>query len=189
MSRFVATALPLSGLTLLERQVVGDQRGFLSRMFCAEELAASGWLKPIAQINHTYTRDKGTVRGLHFQREPFCEAKLVSVVRGEIWDVAVDLRNSSPTYLCWHAERLSAKNSRAMLIPEGFAHGFQSITDDVDMIYCHSTAYDPTSEDGLNPSDSRLAITWPLSISEISQRDQDLPHADDDFVGFIHNEM
>jgi dTDP-4-dehydrorhamnose 3,5-epimerase len=189
MSRFVTTALPLAGLALVERKPIGDQRGFLSRIFCAEDLAACGWLKPVAQINHTYTRGKGTVRGLHFQREPYCEAKLVSVLRGEILDVAIDLRADSPTFLHWHGEVLSAENHRAMLIPEGFAHGFQALSDDVEMLYCHSIAYHPRSEGGLNPSDSRLAIEWPLAISEMSPRDRELPFVDDNFSGLRPNEM
>ena len=141
MSRFVSMELPLQDLKLLERQRIGDERGYLSRLFCAQELADSGWQKPIAQITHTYTREKGTVRGLHFQHAPHAEMKLVSVIRGEIWDVAVDLRAGSSTYLQWHAEILSIDNNRALLIPEGFAHGFQAVTDDVEVLYCHSAAY------------------------------------------------
>jgi dTDP-4-dehydrorhamnose 3,5-epimerase len=162
---------------------MGDDRGFLSRIFCAQELAPSGWDKPIAQINHTYTCTKGTVRGLHFQHQPYCEMKLVSVIRGEIWDVAVDLRKGSATFLQWHAEVLSAENGRAILIPEGFAHGFQSLTDDVELLYCHSVAYNPLAECGLHPSDTRLAIKWPLTISEISERDQNHSLIDRDFSG------
>lgn len=171
MSRFIVTDLPLTGLKRVERQRIGDSRGFLSRLFCAEELAAAGWSKPIAQINHTYTSKRGTVRGMHFQRPPQAEMKLVSCIRGEVWDVAVDVRTDSPTYLHWHAERLSADNSRALLIPEGFAHGFQALTDDVELLYCHSSAYSASAEAGLNPQDERLAIVWPLPIAELSARD------------------
>lgn len=171
MSRFTVSNLPLAGLKLVERQRIGDSRGFLSRLFCAEELAAAGWAKPIAQINHTYTAMRGTVRGMHFQRPPHTEMKLVSCIRGEIWDVAVDVRAGSPTFLHWHAERLSADSGRALLIPEGFAHGFQTLTDDAELLYCHSAAYNAGAEAGLNPLDERLAITWPLPISELSARD------------------
>jgi dTDP-4-dehydrorhamnose 3,5-epimerase len=189
MTRFLSTTLPLAGLMLIERQQVGDDRGFLSRIFCAEELGASGWEKPISQINHTYTRAKGTVRGLHFQRQPCCEIKLVSIVRGVVWDVAVDLRKDSATYLQWHAESLSAENGRAMLIPEGFAHGFQSLTDDVELLYCHSAQYNPDVEDGLHPKDPRLAINWPLVVSDISDRDENHHFIDKNFVGIDLNEM
>lgn len=171
MSRLTLSALPLTGLTLIERQRVGDERGFLSRLFCAEELLVAGWTKPIAQINHTYTARRGTVRGMHFQRAPHAEMKLVSCLRGEVWDVAVDVRGGSSTFLQWHAQRLSADNGRALLIPEGFAHGFQCLTDDVELLYCHAAAYNAGAEAGLHPGDARLAINWPLAIAELSTRD------------------
>jgi dTDP-4-dehydrorhamnose 3,5-epimerase len=171
MSRFDFTATPLSGLRVVNRRRLGDSRGFLSRLFCAEELAAAGFDMPIAQINHTHTARKGTVRGLHFQRPPHAEVKLVSCLRGEVWDVAVDVREGSATYLRWHAEVLSADNWRAMLIPAGFAHGFQTLTDDVALLYCHSAAHVPEAEGALNPQDDGLAIAWPLVITELSARD------------------
>jgi len=175
MSRFTVHDLALNGLKRVERQRLGDQRGFLARLFCAEELAAAGFAKSIAQVNHTYTALRGTVRGLHFQRPPHAEMKLVSCIRGEVWDVAVDVRAGSPTFLHWHAECLSAENRRALLIPEGFAHGFQTLTDDVELLYCHSAAYNAGAENGLNPQDPRLAITWPLPISDFSARDKAHP--------------
>jgi dTDP-4-dehydrorhamnose 3,5-epimerase len=104
-------------------------------------------------------------------------------VRGEVWDVAVDLRAGSPTFLRWHAERLSAENGCALLIPEGFAHGFQALTDDVELIYCHSVAYSPQAEGGHNPRDVRLGVDWPLEITEISARDAAHPLLDSQFEG------
>jgi dTDP-4-dehydrorhamnose 3,5-epimerase len=175
MSRFTATDLPLAGLKRVERQCIGDSRGFLSRLFCAEELAAAGWCKPIAQINHTFTAKCGTVRGMHYQRPPHAEMKLVSCIQGEVWDVAVDLRAGSPTFLHWHAEILSADNHRALLIPEGFAHGFQTLGDNAMLLYCHSAAHSPDAEAALNAQDPRLAITWPCPITEISSRDASHP--------------
>jgi dTDP-4-dehydrorhamnose 3,5-epimerase len=183
MTRFAITDLPLAGLKLVERRPLGDARGFLARLFCAAELAAAGWTQPVAQINHTLTASRGTVRGLHFQRPPHAEMKLVSCIRGEVWDVAVDLRPDSPSYLRWHAERLSADNHRALLIPEGFAHGFQALTDGVELLYCHSTPYAPEAEDGLNALDPRLAIAWPIPGAERSARDGGLPVIDESFVG------
>lgn len=183
MNRFSVSELPLRGLNLIERQRLGDSRGFLSRIFCAEELATVGWCKPIAQINHTYTASRGTVRGMHFQRPPHPEMKLVSCIHGEVWDVAVDVRADSPTFLHWQAERLSADNGQALLIPEGFAHGFQTLTDDVELLYCHSAVYNSNAEAGLNPQDARLAITWPLPISELSTRDADHPPIESEFEG------
>lgn len=175
--------LPLEGLKRIARQVLTDERGSFARIFCAAELAQSGWRKAVAQINHSFTKSRGTVRGLHFQREPSREMKLVSVLRGEIWDVAVDLRPNSDTYLCWHAEHLSAQNSLAMMIPEGFAHGFQSLCDDVELVYCHSVPYEPKAEDGINPLDETLAIDWPIAITSMSLRDRNLPHIDGRFLG------
>lgn len=183
MSRFTVTGLPLNGLKLVERQRLGDSRGFLSRLFCSDELTAAGWTKPIAQINHTYTATLGTVRGMHFQRSPHAEMKLVNCIRGEVWDVAVDVRAASPTFMRWHAERLSSDNCRALLIPEGFAHGFQALTDDVELLYCHSVAYIPGAEAGLNPMDTRLAIAWPLQVTELSRRDASHPLIETGFEG------
>ncbi|MCG9064515.1 dTDP-4-dehydrorhamnose 3,5-epimerase family protein [Laribacter hongkongensis] len=171
MSRFTITDLPLVGLKRVQRQRLGDNRGFLARLFCAKELATAGWSKPIVQINHTYTAKQGAVRGMHFQYPPHAEMKLVSCIQGEVWDVAVDLRLGSPTYLHWHAERLSTENGCALLIPEGFAHGFQALTDNVELLYCHSEAYTAEVEGGLHPGDPRLGIAWPLAIAELSARD------------------
>ena len=171
MNRFVITETPLAGLKRIERLPLGDARGFLARLFCAEELSAAGWHGPIAQINHTLTETPGTVRGLHYQLPPHAEMKLVSCLRGAVWDVAVDLRAGSPTYLAWHAELLSADNHRALLIPEGFAHGFQTQTPNAEMLYCHSSFYAPAFEAGLNPLDPRLAVTWPLLVQGLSPRD------------------
>lgn len=178
MSRFSITDLPLDGLKLVERKSIGDTRGFITRIFSREEMAESGWVNPIAQINHSYTANLGTVRGMHFQRQPFPEMKLVSCIRGEVWDVAVDVRKDSPTFLQWHAERLSAENGRALLIPIGFAHGFQALSDDVELIYCHSECYRPEVEAGINPRDGRLSITWPREITNLSTRDADRPMID-----------
>jgi dTDP-4-dehydrorhamnose 3,5-epimerase len=183
VSRFSVTDLPLAGLKRVQRLRLSDPRGFFARLFCAEELATAGWLKPIAQINHTCTAKQGTVRGMHFQYSPHAEMKLVSCIRGEVWDVAIDVRAGSPTFLQWHAERLSAENAYALLLPEGFAHGFQALTDDVELLYCHSQAYAAQAEGGLNPTDSRLAIPWPLTIAELSARDAAHPLITANFKG------
>jgi dTDP-4-dehydrorhamnose 3,5-epimerase len=183
MGRFEVTEAPLPGLRVVQRQRLGDSRGFLSRLFCAEELAAAGFDLPIAQINHTYTARKGTVRGMHFQRPPHAEIKLVSCLRGEVWDVAVDVREGSATYLHWHAEVLSADNGHALLIPAGFVHGFQALSDDVELLYCHSAAHAPQAEAGLHPQDERLAIAWPLAITELSARDAGHARITESFKG------
>ena len=175
----------LAGLKVVERQQSCDNRGSLSRLFCTNELKDAGWLKIVAQVNHVITLRKGTVRGLHFQHPPHAEIKLVSCLRGAVWDVAVDLRVGSPTIFKWHAEILSEVNCRAMLIPEGFAHGYQAMSDDCELIYLHSEEYAPDAEAGLNARDPTLSIQWPLSIVEISARDQQHPLLGQCFEGVV----
>ena len=177
------TAIP--GLEVIERQRVCDQRGSLTRLFCARELAAAGWQKLVAQVNQTLTLRKGTLRGLHFQHPPHAEMKLVSCLRGSVWDVAGDLRAGSPTIVQWHAEVLSGANGRALLIPEGFAHGFQAISDDCELLYLHSVEYAPSAEAGLNAKDPKLSIQWPLPVAEISARDEQHPMLDQFFRGLV----
>jgi dTDP-4-dehydrorhamnose 3,5-epimerase len=175
MNRFEVQSLPLTGLKRLTRQRLSDKRGSLTRIFCAEELAIVGWEKAIAQINHSSTARQGTIRGLHYQVGPHAEMKLVSCLRGEVWDVAVDLRADSPTFLHWHAEYLNADNGYSLLIPKGFAHGFQSLTADAELIYCHSAAFAAPSERGIHPLDTALEIAWPLPVAELSPRDASHP--------------
>lgn len=175
MGRFRVEDTGLAGLKCIERMRSGDERGFFSRIFCAEELSAAGWQWPVSQINHSYTAKCGTVRGMHFQQEPHAEAKLVYCLRGEVFDVAIDVRAGSPTFLKWHAERLSLENGRALLIPKGFAHGFQALTDNVELLYLHSAPYQPASESGLSPADAMLGIVWPLPLSGLSARDAAWP--------------
>jgi dTDP-4-dehydrorhamnose 3,5-epimerase len=183
MKLFLASTTPLAGLQVLEHQYLSDSRGFLARIFCAEELATWGWDRPIAQINHTSTLHRGTIRGMHFQHPPHAEMKLVKCLRGEIWDVVVDIRSDSPTFLHWYGVSLSAENRRSLLIPHGFAHGFQTTTNEVELLYCHSTAYCAGAEGGLNPQDPRLAIDWPLPITAMSDRDHSHPFIHQFFQG------
>jgi dTDP-4-dehydrorhamnose 3,5-epimerase len=183
VKRLTATDLAISGLKRVERQQLGDARGFLSRLFCADELVEAGWTGAVAQINQTLTRRRGVVRGMHFQYPPHAEIKLVSCLRGVVFDVAVDLRKGSPTFLRWHAEELSVENRLALLIPAGFAHGFQALSDDCELLYVHSAPYVAAAEGGLSPRDSRLAIKWPLAIAEISERDAGHPAVGPDFEG------
>ena len=185
MNHFSISVTPISKLKIVERQQLSDNRGYLTRLFCAEELAAAGWHKPVIQINQTMTQKQGTIRGIHFQRQPHAEMKLVTCLHGAIWDVAVDLRAGSPTFLQWHAEELSATNHRALLIPEGFGHGFQTLSDDCELIYLHSNVYTPEAEDRLNPKGSALSITWPLPITELSARDAQHPMLDHQFKGVM----
>ena len=183
MERFTIEPTALPGLSCVQRPRLGDERGFFSRLFCATEFAGVGWQGPVAQINHSYTRQRGTVRGLHFQHAPHAEDKLVNCLRGEVFDVAVDLRRGSPTLLSWHGERLSASNRRALLIPRGFAHGFQTLSDDCEMLYLHSSPYMLQAEGAVNAREPRLAIAWPLPITELSARDAAHPYLDAEFSG------
>ena len=173
----------LADVWCIERSLITDERGFLSRLFCSNELSAFGWRWPIVQINHACTEKSGTVRGMHFQKYPNCEAKLVSCIKGSIWDVAVDLRRGSPTFLKWTAQVLSAENRRALLIPPGFAHGFQSLQDNSELLYCHSHAYAARSDAGLNPLDPKVEITWPEAITLISNKDSQQSLLDENFEG------
>ncbi|WFU46689.1 dTDP-4-dehydrorhamnose 3,5-epimerase [Sinorhizobium terangae] len=174
MSRFKRIHTELPGLLVVERKRFGDERGFFSRFFCQEELSELGPSGVIAQINHSMTRTKGAVRGLHFQRPPYEEAKFVSCLAGAVFDVAVDMRPDSPTYLRWHGEILSAENARSMMIPGGFAHGFQTLTENCELIYLHDKPFAPEAEGGLNALDPRVNIAWPIEITQMSERDRNL---------------
>ncbi len=184
-ARFEAEATSIAGLTLLTRRRFGDERGFLSRLFCGEDLSVYGWPGPVMQVNETVTRHAGTVRGMHFQHAPFAEYKLVTCVQGRILDVVVDLRHSSPTFLQHVTVELSEDNARSLLIPAGFAHGFQALSDDVRMIYAHSAPFRPEAEGGLHPQDAALHIEWPLPVQNLSARDQNHPLISTDFQGLI----
>lgn len=181
MSRFAIQVTSLPGLVLVRRQALLDERGFFCRLFCAEELFEAGWHKPVAQINHSRTLRAGMVRGMHFQHAPCGEMKLVSCVRGEVWDVAVDVRAGSPTFLHWHAELLTAENQHALLIPEGFAHGFQALSDDAELVYCTSSPYCAEAEAGLNPLDAKIGIAWPLPVMHLSEKDAQRALVDEHF--------
>lgn len=173
--RFDCHATSLSGLMVLQRKPLGDQRGYLERLYCYEELKPLLGDKAIRHVNHTLTAKQGTIRGMHFQCPPYAETKIVSCLRGEVLDVAVDLRRDSPTFLQWHGEILSASNHKTLLIPEGFAHGFQTLTDDCEMLYFHTQDYHSEAEGGLNALDPRLAIAWGVPVTEQSVRDQQHP--------------
>jgi dTDP-4-dehydrorhamnose 3,5-epimerase len=183
MNRFNIFNTPLADLKVIETKQLKDSRGFLSRLFCTEELSSAGWRKPIAQVNQTFTQKCGSIRGMHFQQPPYTEMKLVLCLSGAIWDVVVDIRAGSSTLLKFHAEELSEYNRRAILIPEGFAHGFQTLSDDCELVYFHSRSYAPNAEIGLNPQDPMLGINWPLSITEISIKDSQHPLINSEFKG------
>jgi dTDP-4-dehydrorhamnose 3,5-epimerase len=181
--RFDVLRTPIDGLVILTRKPVGDQRGFLERLYCANDLRDVTGGLPIAQINRTLTSARGTVRGMHFQHPPHAELKLVTCLRGEVFDVAVDLRVGSPTFLRWHSVLLTEDNATTFVIPRGFAHGFQTMTDDCELLYVHSAAYRAEAEGGLNPRDPRLGIAWPSPITDLSERDASHPMITEQFRG------
>ena len=182
-ARFDIIPTPLKGLVALQRKPIGDARGMLERLFCADELSTLLGGATVQAVNRTRTATRGTLRGLHFQHPPHAEDKLVTCLRGEVLDVVVDVRRGSPTFLQWHAETLSDANHRSLLVPKGFAHGFQTLCDDCEMLYLHTAAHHPASEDGLDALDARLAIRWPLPVTERSARDKSHPAIAADFKG------
>ena len=184
-SLFELKEVGINGLSVLQRKPLGDSRGYLERIFCQQDLQPLLKGKTIAQINHTLTKKKGTVRGMHFQYPPHAEVKFVSCLKGEVFDVVVDLRNGSPTFLQYYTEILSAENHKTLVVPEGFAHGFQSLTKDCEMLYLHTAEYNANSESAINAIDLRLNIQWPIPIVEISDRDRNHSMITDRFEGII----
>ena len=168
---------PIIGVFELLAQPFADNRGAFLNAFRAQELAFMGsWGdRGIAQVNLSRTETVGTIRGLHLQAEPHSEAKLVRCTRGRVWDVAVDLRHASETYGHWHAVELSPEQTNALLIPEGCAHGFQVLDPGSELLYLHSGSWIPEAETGVRWDDPQLAITWPLTVTDLSVRDQTLP--------------
>ena len=181
MLRTRLTGIP--GLFVAEASLLGDHRGSFARWFCQRELDSVIGERKIVQINHSRTRRTGTVRGLHFQLPPHAEMKLVRCIRGRVWDVAVDLRAGSDTFLQWHGEELSPENGRMMLIPEGFAHGFQVLEPESEMLYLHTAFYSPGHEGGVRWDDPAIGIRWPLPVSDLSDRDRSHPLIDRGFSG------
>lgn len=176
-------ATPLAGLTVIESGSVSDARGRFTRVFCEDELQA---LQPglhFPQINLSATRARGSLRGLHFQYPPACEAKLIRCLRGRVFDVAVDLRAGSPTFLRWHAVELNGDGPLQVFIPAGFAHGFQALSDEVELLYLHTARWSRTHEGVLHHADPRLGIAWPLPPLHLSAKDAGAAPLGADFAG------
>lgn len=168
---------------IIERKVLKDERGAFSRLFCERELASVFNGKMIKQVNYSVNNKIGTIRGLHFQNYPSLECKIVTCIKGKVLDVAIDLRKESSTFLQYTQRELSAMNMESFLIPEGFAHGFQTLEEDSHLIYFHSEFYDPKNESSLNPNDPALGINWPLPVGEISEKDRSQKFITKDFQG------
>ena len=175
------TTLP--GVFLVAGAPFSDHRGAFARLFCEHELAPVLGSRRIVQVNHSRTAVPGAVRGMHYQLPPHAEMKLVRCLKGRVWDVAVDLRSESPTFLRWHAEELTTENARMLVIPEGFAHGFQVLEAQSELLYLHTAFYNPAAEGGVSCNDPRLAIGWPLPVTDLSERDKGHAPIEPGYIG------
>jgi dTDP-4-dehydrorhamnose 3,5-epimerase len=162
----------INGVSIINRKIFEDNRGSFSRLFCEREMLELDLGISISQVNISKTDKKGTVRGMHFQDGEFAEDKYIICLKGSIFDVAVDVRSDSKTFLKWDSAILSSKEDKMIFIPKGVAHGFQTLEDDCWLVYLHTEKYQQNSESGLNPTDPRLAIDWPLSVEIISEKDK-----------------
>jgi len=176
---------PLQNAFVLQVEPYVDHRGKFARMYCQNELKQIGHYKQIVQINHSLTRKRGAIRGMHFQNPPKTEIKMVRCLRGSVFDVIVDLRRDSDTFLQWYGEILSVDNLKMMYVPEGFAHGFQTLEENTELLYLHTEFYSPEHEGGLVYNDPMLGIEWPLETTEISEKDQKYPLLTESFEGIL----
>ena len=167
--------LPLDGAMLVSLEKRGDERGMFARAFCKNEFSSHGMNLDIVQCNISTNKKAGTVRGMHFQRAPHAEVKLVRCTHGAIYDVIVDNREQSPTYGQWYGVELSEENGLMIVVPEGFAHGYQALTDGATAFYMVTAAYNPSAEGGLRQDDPVLGIKWPLAVTEMSEKDRQWP--------------
>ncbi len=172
----------LKGLFEINSGAFEDERGRFTRLFCESDFSAIRPNLHFCQINLSCTNAAGSIRGLHFQTPPSAEAKLIRCMKGRAFDVAVDLRHGSATFLQWYAIELSPNNN-SVFIPEGFAHGFQALEDDTELLYMHSAAWSKADEHGLRYNDPRLNIQWPLAVNTISDKDQNNALLDDNYQG------
>ena len=163
---------PISKVEVIKGVSTQDSRGAFSRFFCEQDLATVIGDRHIVQINHSRTSAVGAIRGLHYQRAPYAEMKLVRCIKGRVWDVAVDLRRNSQTFLQWHAVELSSENGSVLVVPEGCAHGFQVLEAESEMLYLHTAFYMPESEGGIFYNDPSVNIAWPLPVTDLSDDDR-----------------
>lgn len=170
---FEATEIP--GAFVVGLELIEDERGFFARSWCAAEFAENGLTDVFVQENLGYSIRRGTLRGLHFQRTPHAEAKLVRCTRGAVWDVALDLRPDSTAAGRWVGFELSAANHRMLFVPEGCAHGYVTLTPDAEVRYMTSRPYDPDAADGVRYDDPAFGITWPVEVVVVSEQDRTWP--------------
>ncbi len=173
----------LNGSYIIELNPLQDERGWFSRYYCKEEFQKINHTKEWVQMNHSFTKQKGSLRGMHYQLHPSKEIKMVRCIAGAVFDVIIDLRSGSDTFLKWIGIELSAENKKMVYIPEGFAHGFQCLEDDCELLYHHSTFYNPEAEAGIRFNDPLININWPLPLTTISPRDQQHPYLNQNFKG------
>ncbi|QJD88249.1 dTDP-4-dehydrorhamnose 3,5-epimerase [Cohnella herbarum] len=169
------TETPLSGAYIIDLDRIEDERGFFARTFCVKEFSARGIILNIVQANTSYNKKRGTVRGMHYQLPPHAEPKLIRCVRGSIYDVIIDLREDSETYLKWFAAELNEQNQKMIYVPEGFAHGFQTLVDDTEVFYQMGEYYHQEAATGVRWDDSKFQIFWPLEVAVISVKDRSYP--------------
>ena len=179
--KFIETELKRAYIIEIEPSV--DDRGWFSRVFCMKEFGQINHNENFVQINPSFNANKGTVRGMHYQIPPESETKLIRCIRGKIFDVIIDLRENSPTFLQWIGVELSAENMKMIYVHEGFAHGFQTLEDNSELIYHHTSFYDPSAERGIKYNDKLVGIKWPLDITNISEKDTSYPLLDSHFKG------
>jgi dTDP-4-dehydrorhamnose 3,5-epimerase len=166
----------IPGVFVVEPEPIADERGFFSRIFDADEFAACGLEIEFPQWSVSYNERSGTLRGMHFQRDPHAEAKLVRCTRGSLYDVVVDLRRDSPTFRRWAAVELSADNRLALYIPKGLAHGFQTLAPATEVVYAMSERFEPSAGDGVRWDDPAFGIEWPEAVQRVmSERDKSWP--------------
>jgi dTDP-4-dehydrorhamnose 3,5-epimerase len=175
--------LKLPGAAVIDTEPVIDHRGLFARFFCEKELSDIIRDRHFVNVNFSRTLKKGTIRGLHFQYPPKAEMKLVRCIRGAVYDVIVDIRKDSPTFLKWYGVELSAENMKMLYVPEGFAHGFQVLDESSEMLYLHTEFYSKVYEGALNYSDPLLAIAWPIEPTDVSERDRTHKMIENDFRG------
>jgi dTDP-4-dehydrorhamnose 3,5-epimerase len=183
MSNFTFKNTPIKNLKVINYHPKKDQRGSLSKLFCLKTFQKLIKKKIIKQVNYTITKKKGTVRGMHFQYLPYAENKIITCLKGKVWDVAVDLREGSKTFLHHYAEILTEDNHKSFLIPEGFAHGFQTLTSNCEMLYFHTADYNESLEGILSAIDPLIGIKWPEPIIQRSKRDRNCSFLTKDFKG------
>lgn len=175
--------LDLTGAFLIDLEKRGDDRGFFARFFCENEFAQHGLVTRFVQINNSLTSKKGTLRGMHYQLPPAAEVKVVRCTRGALYDVILDLRPHSQTFGRWFGEELTAENRRMMYVPEGFGHGFVTLEPDTEAIYLVSAPYSPAAERGIRYDDPKFGMRWPLTPTEISDKDRSWPDYSPEYHG------